>query len=154
MPCGPFDKPLSGAGRVIAACAALAAASGLAGCVSASKGAQVDQSSPAAGEIARLPQTLGPYPEWSNFPKGPQPSPPPSEIASRVAGLQTAQASLLSSASRLRWTLFGTAEFAQNARALINPELATPAPADEAAQLEAYVKAMREKATPPPMAPK
>jgi hypothetical protein len=155
MTCGPFDKPLSGAGRALVACAALAAAAALAGCVTAtSKAAQVDQSSPAAAEIAKLPQTLGPYPRWSDFPRGPQPTPPPSEIASRVAGLQTAQADLLSSASRIRWTLSGTAEFAANARAQVNPALATPAPADEATQVEAYVKALRERATPPPMAPK
>jgi hypothetical protein len=154
MTCGPFYKPNSGAGRLLATLAGLAAAAALDGCVTAGKGAQVDQSSPAAAEIAKLPQTLGPFPSWSSFPRGPQPTPPPSEIASRVAGLQAAQADLLSSASRLRWTLTGTTTFAADARALVNPALATPAPSDEAAEVEAYVKAMREKAAPPPMAPK
>lgn len=157
MTCGPFDKPFRGAGRFAAVCTAIAAAAALAGCASnpsrASSGTAVDKTSPAAPAIAELPKTLGPFPRWSQFPRGPQPAPPPSEIASSVANLQAAQASLLASASQLQWTLSGTATFAQSARAQINPEYAAPAPADESAQVEAYAKALREKATPPP-APK
>ena len=153
MTCGPFDKPFRGAGRFAAACAAIAAAAALAGCASNPSRAEVDKTSPAAPAIAELPKTLGPYPRWSQFPRGPQPTPPPSEIASSAADLQAAQANLLASASRLQWTLSGTSAFAQSARAQINPEYAAPAPADESAQVEAYAKALREKATPPP-APK
>jgi hypothetical protein len=151
MTCGPFDKPFRGAGRLDLACAALAAAATLAGC--ASSGAPVDKTSPAAPAIAALPRTLGPYPKWSQFPRGPQPVPPPSEIASSVADLQLAQANLLSSASRLQWTLSGTEGFATAARAQINPAYAAPAPAAERAEAEAYAKALREQAT-PPAAPK
>lgn len=157
MTCAPFDKPFRGAGRFAAACAAIAAAAALAGCASnpshASSRAAVDKTSPAAPAIAELPRTLGPYPRWSQFPRGPQPTPPPSEIASSVADLQAAQANLLASAGQLQWTLSGTTSFAQAARAQINPEYAAPAPAGESAQVEAYAKALREKATPPP-APK
>ena len=153
MTCGPFDKPFRGAGRFAPACAALAAAAALAGCASNPFGAPVDKSSPAAQAIVELPKTLGPYPRWSQFPRGPQPVPPPSEIASNVSDLQQSQANLLSSASKLQWTLSGTAAFAAEARSQINPAEATPAPADARAQAEAYAKSLREKATPPP-APK
>jgi hypothetical protein len=153
MTCEPFDKPFRGAGRFAPACAALAAAAALAGCASDPFGAPVDKTSPAAGAVAELPKSLGPYPRWSQFPRGPQPVPPPSEIASNVADLQQSQANLLSAAGQLQWTLSGTAAFAADARAQINPADAAPAPADERAQVEAYAKALREKATPPP-APK
>lgn len=153
MTCGPFDKPFRGARRLAPACAALAAAAALAGCVSNRVGAPVGKTSPAAPAVAELPKTLGPFPRWSQFPRGPQPVPPPSEIASSVADLQTAQANLLSSESKLQWTLSGTTAFAEEARGQINPAYTTPAPADERAQAEAYAKSLREKATPPP-APK
>ena len=153
MTCGPFDKPFRGARRFTPACTALAVAAALAGCASNPSRAAVDKTSPAAPAIAELPRTLGPYPRWSQFPRGPQPTPPPSEIASSVADLRGAQANLLSSASQLQWTLSGTTTFAEEARAQINPEYAAPAPADESAQAEAYAKSLREKATPPP-APK
>jgi len=151
MTCGPFDKPIRGAWRLELACAVLAAAAALAGC--ASSGASVDQTSPAAPAIAELPRTLGPYPRWSQFPRGPQPFPPPSEIASSVADLQMAQANLLASASQLQWTLSGTEAFAAETRAQINPAYAAPAPAEERAEAEAYARSLREQATPPP-APK
>lgn len=153
MTCGPFDKPFRGAGRLASACAALAAAAALAGCASNSSGAAVDKTSPAAPAIAELPKTLGPYPRWSQFPRGPQPAPPPSEIARSVSDLQTAQANLLSSESKLQWTLSGTTGFAEETRGQINPAYAAPPPADERAQTEAYARSLREKATPPP-APK
>ena len=152
MTCGPFDKPFRGAGRLAPACAAIAAAAALAGYASASLAA-VDQTSPAASAIAELPKTLGPYPRWSQFPRGPQPVPPPSDIASSVADLQLGQANLLSSASRIQWTLSGTETFAAAARGQINPAYAAPAPEAERAEAEAYAKALREQATPPP-APK
>jgi hypothetical protein len=153
MTCGPFDKPLRSARRAAPACAALAAAAALAGCASAPSHEALDKASPAAPAIAALPKTLGPYPRWSQFPRGPQPTPPPSEIAASVADLRTAQANVLSAASKIQWTLSGTSAFAAGARAQINPAEAAPAPADERAQAEAYAKSLREKATPPP-APK
>jgi hypothetical protein len=153
MTCGPFDKPFRGARRLAPACADLAAAAALAGCASAPSGASIDKTSPAAPAIAELPRTLGPFPRWSQFPRGPQPVPPPSEIAANVADLQAAQANLLSSASKLQWTLSGTAAFEAETRAQINPAEAAPAPADERAQVEAFAKALREQAT-PPAAPK
>jgi hypothetical protein len=161
MTCGPFDKLFRSARRSDLACAALAAAAALVGC--ASSGAAVaqtapgapavDQTSPAGPPAAELPRTLGPFPKWSQFPRGPQPVPPPSQIASSVADLQSAQANLLGSASRLQWTLSGTEGFAAAGRAQINPEYAAPAPEEERAEAEAYAKALREQATPPP-APK
>lgn len=154
MTCGPFDKPYRGAGRFAAACAAIAAAAAaLAGCALGPTHATVDKSSAAAPAIAELPKTLGPYPRWSQFPRGPQPVPPPSEVASNVANLQTAQAALLNAESKIQWTLSGTTAFAAEARAQINPAYAAPPPANERAQAEAYAQSLREKATPPP-APK
>jgi outer membrane murein-binding lipoprotein Lpp len=151
MTCGPFDKPIRGASRRVLACAALAAAASLAGCVSTE--APVDTTSPAAPAVAEAPKALGAYPRWSQFPHGPQPVPPPSEIASNVGELQAAQADLLSSASKLEWTLSGTESFAAQVRAEINPAYATPAPTEEQGEAEAYARSLREKAAPPP-APK
>ena len=154
MPCGPFDNPLIGVARRASRpslWAALMLATALGGCVTSNPfNAPVDKTSPAAAHIAELPKTLGPVPRWSNFPRGPQPTPPPAEIAQRVASVQTAQADLLNTAAGLQWTLAGTAAFAAAARSEINPELASPAPADEAAQVEALAKALHDQATPPP----
>jgi hypothetical protein len=153
MTCGPFDKPFRGARRLAPACAALFAAAALAGCAYNPFGAPVDKTSAAAPAIAELPRTLGPFPSWSQFPRGPQPVPPPSEIATNVADLQAAQANLLSTAGKLQWTLSGTQGFAAEARGQINPAYAAPAPANERAQAEAYAKSLREQAA-PPSAPK
>lgn len=153
MTCGPFDKPFRGARRCAPACAALAAAAALAGCAYNPFGAPIDKTSSASAAISALPRTLGPYPRWSQFPHGPQPVPPPSEVAGNVADVQAAQANLLNSAGQLQWTLSGTTAFAAQARAQINPAYTSPAPADERARAEAYAKALREQATPPP-APK
>jgi hypothetical protein len=154
MPCGPFDKPLLGDARRIGACAALALAAALGGCVTTNPfNAPVDQSSPVAAHIAELPKTVGPSPKWSEFPRGPQPTPPPGEIALRVASVEEAQADLLNTATALKWTLAGTQAFAATARSEIIPEYATPAPADQAAQIEAIAKSLREQAAPPPPPP-
>jgi hypothetical protein len=149
MTCAPFDKPLL---RLLVSGAALALAAALAGCADNPFNAQVDKSSPSAAHMAALDKTLGPYPRWKQFPRGPQPTPPPAEVARRVAGLEQAQAELLHTAAGLTWTLSGTAAFAEAAHAEINPELAAPPPPDQAAQIESLARSLREQATPPPKA--
>jgi hypothetical protein len=147
MTCGPFDKPLL---RPLLSGAALVLVAALAGCASKAVNAQAGQTSPTVAHIAALDQTLGPYPRWKDFPRGPEATPPPAEIARRVAGLEQAQADLLHTAAGLTWTLSGTAAFAEAAHAQINPELATPPPPDQGAQIESLARSLREQATPPP----
>lgn len=155
MTCGPFDKQLLratlGLRRVLAVCAAGVAALALAGCVATTSAQMaIDTSSPAAAETAEVVKSSGSFPRWSDFPKGPQPTPPPGDIAGRVAGLESSQAEVLKTAGGIAWTLSGTQTFAKAAHDRIDPDMAKPAPEDETAQAEAFAKQGRDLAAPPP----
>jgi hypothetical protein len=145
---GPLDKTLL---RI----SLLAAAAGLSGCVGGDPfNAPVDKSSPVAARVTAISGESGPYPRWADFPAQPRNVATPADFAARTASAQAAQATILDHASGLQWTLTaeGTASFVAQNRAKVDPALAKPAPAGTAEQTEAYAKAERDLATPPPRA--
>jgi hypothetical protein len=137
------------------ALAALAAtAAGLSGCASMDPfEREVDPSSPAAAEVRRVVDAQREYPRWSEFPKAPQDVPQPAEFAVQVASLQQSQNALMADAARIEWYLTGdTSAWARVARSAIDPQYAQPAPPNAAAEAEAWARALRERAVPPPVA--
>jgi hypothetical protein len=145
---GPLDKTLL-------CISILAMAAGLSGCVGGDPfNAPIDKSSPVASRVAAISAQSGPYPHWSDFPAQPMNVPTPADIAARTATAQGAQAAILDHAGGLHWTLTAanTAAFLAETRATIDPALAKPAPAGSEAEIEAWAKAQRDLATPPPKA--
>ncbi len=110
---------------------------------------RADTQSPAANRVDRIAAENLPYPKWSQFPGQPKDVPAQGEFATRVAGLDTSRSQLLGAAAAIHWELHDSEAWAASARSLIDPRLATPAPADAAAQTDAFLKAMKALATPP-----
>lgn len=132
-----------------------AAAAGLSACATSLDpfARETDPASPAAAEVERMVEAQREYPRWSRFPATPQNVPPASDFAVQVASLQTSQDDLIASASRIEWYLKGdTRAWSQSVRAEIDPQYARPAPPNAAAEAEAWARALREKAVPPPVA--
>lgn len=114
----------------------------------------VAQDSPASRRALEVEQANLPYPMWSRFPAAPKAVPAPAAYAAAAQSLDADQRGLLADESHLQWTLCCTEQWAAQTRSAIDPSLTAPAPTDEQTKAEAFVKAMREKATPPVRAPK
>jgi hypothetical protein len=134
----------------LAAVALVAASATLGGCMGDPFRAAVDPNSPAAAKVSAVMRENPPYPHWSEFPAEPTGVPTPADIKQRTASLQETQQAVLSQASQIDWTLSGTEEWAGAARGEINPNLAVPPAPSSAADTEAFVRAARALATPPP----
>jgi hypothetical protein len=132
---------------------ALGAILSLGACASVAPGAPpATEASPAAVHVDEVANANLPYPRWSQFPAVPENVPTLAEFARRVNQLESEHGAFLSEAHRLRWTLRGTETWARQARAEIDPRYARPAPANSVAETEAYARAMRALAAPPPPA--
>ncbi|MCF8503337.1 MAG: hypothetical protein K9G59_00355 [Caulobacter sp.] len=131
------------------------AASGLTACAGLpafepGAGAAVDPKSAAAAEVAGVISNPGPWPTFAGIPEVPEDV--RTSAAWRAAiedqeaeGLYTAR-----SAAPDTWSLTATEDFEARARAEANP-LGLQAPTDaEMAESEAYARALRKRATPPP----
>ncbi|HYF23717.1 MAG TPA: hypothetical protein VD929_10010 [Caulobacteraceae bacterium] len=132
--------------------ALIVSAAALSGCVSVDPftDTQTDPTSPVAQRVDEVAASNREYPKWSQFPAVPQNVPTLAEFSSRVEGLEAAQTDLTTSASRLEWTLANTEGWAAQARTQIDPALARPVDPNQAAETEAFARALRELAVPPP----
>lgn len=110
----------------------------------------VDPRSPAAAEVAAALKTPGPWPTFAGIPQIPE------DVRSSTswrAAIEDQEADGLYTsrmAAEDTWSLTATEAFEAGARAEANP-LGLHAPTDaEMAESEAYARALRKRATPPP----
>lgn len=110
--------------------------------------AKVDPSSPIAPEVAKLASADKDYPSFNEIPAKPADVRPPRVYGDRARDVVAAGARLDAATAPNTWTLGGTAGFAARAQADAGPALGPPTNADT----EAFAKAARKRATPPPPA--
>lgn len=108
--------------------------------------AKVDPASPVAEDVARLTRGNAEFPKFSDMPKPPGDVRPAQVYANEAAQLDAAGAELVRATEPGTWTLDGTEAFASRAQAEIGP---APPPIS-GGDAEAYARALRERATPPP----
>ncbi|MFN4286968.1 MAG: hypothetical protein ACK4E3_00535 [Brevundimonas sp.] len=133
----------------------LAGALGLSLCVSACASPlpfnqPVDPASPAAARIEALVAENRTYPRWADFPAAPTGLPAPYEIATEVVRLEATQDALAEAVSRIQWTLNDPEGFAESTRSRIDPSRTRPISGMSRAEYEAWARALRQRATPPP----
>ena len=129
---------------------ALALAAGsvlLSGCVgNPFKDTKIDPTSAVAGDVARLTRQDGKFPTFASIPKAPTDIRPLARYG-QDANAVIAQGEALNQATAPgTWTLQGTDDFATKALKDAGPQIEPPKPGDA----EAFAKALRERATPPP----
>jgi len=119
----------------------------LSGCVgNPFKDTKIDPTSAVAADVAKMTRQDGKFPTFASIPKKPtdiRPLPQYGQDANAVL----AQGEALNQATAPgTWTLQGTDDFAEKARKDAGPQIEPPKPGDA----EAFAKALRERATPPP----
>lgn len=125
----------------------------LSGCLASDPFAPpTDPQSAAAQQVNEAAARNMPYPRWSEFPAAPRDVPTAEDIRMQVVSTEEAKAILQAQAAELVWTLDDTEGWATAQRSLLDMSLAQPAPADAAAQTEAWAAAARAEAIPPPVA--
>lgn len=131
------------------------AAGGLTACADLPKlepgaSARIDPKSPAAAEVAKAVQEPGPWPTFAGIPAVPV------DVRSSAAWREAVQDQEAEGVYTARmaapdtWSLTDTAAFEALARAEANPLGLTPPTAAEMAESEAFARALRKRATPPP----
>ena len=136
----PLVRLLTGAG----ACALLA------GCVgNPFADAKVDPNSPVAPEVARVASSNRAWPKFSDIPPAPKDVRPPQQYGRAAQAVEQARADLEAQTAPETWSLGGTDQFADQARAAVGAE---PAPQPSAAA-GAFAESARKRATPPPPPP-
>lgn len=129
-------------------CAGLSLALGA--CVSANPfaTAKVDPASPIAQSVAEAARSNRDFPTFSDIPEAPTESRPLRAWGKAAADTESARERLELETAARTWSLGGTEGFASRANAAAGRESAPGA--DEQADTEAFAKALRERATPPP----
>jgi hypothetical protein len=123
------------------ACALLAACVG-----NPFEDAKVDPRSPVAAEVATAVRPDAAYPTFTGIPPIPKDVRPHRQYGQAAAQIATAGIELTQATADDTWTLNNTETFAAEARAGVGPEITPAQPADT----EAFTKALRKRATPPP----
>ena len=85
-------------------------------------------------------------PGFDSIPKGPTDLRSPARYGRDAQSLTAAGEALRAATEPQTWTLQGTDAFAEKARSDAGPQIEPPNPGDA----EAYAKALRDRATPPP----
>lgn len=110
----------------------------------------VDQKSPAAAAVSDILSAPGNYPTFADIPEVPTDLKSAEDYKADVAGQQATAAALLAATAPSTWTLSETDAFAAQAMADAKVgEVSAPTDA-EMASSEAYARALRAKASPPP----
>lgn len=119
----------------------------LGGCVGAAFGdAKIDPASPVAADVARLTRQDAPLPTFASIPKAPADAAPGTRYGRGAQAVLAEGAALEQATAPGTWTLDGTDAFAERGRREAGPELDPPNPAEA----EAFARALRDRATPPP----
>ncbi len=112
----------------------------------------VASESPAAPSVEAALEADHEYPTWAEFPAAPTGVLKPADVAQRVAGLERQGAALVQWAQDNPQMVTDTSAFAAQGLGQINRNYSRPAPANAAAQTEAFARAAKALATPPPLA--
>ncbi len=133
--------------RLIQPVSLLAGCALLAGCVgNPFKDAKIDPESPVAADVARITRQAGKAPKFSDIPSPPKDVRPLAQYGRDARSVMAAGAELERATAPGTWTLDGTDDFASKAQRDAGPQIEPPKPGDA----EAFAKALRERATPPP----
>ena len=108
----------------------------------------VDPSSPIAADLAARAAVPGPYPTFAGIPAMPSDVRPLPAFGQAATSLEMAGIQLTRDTRPETWTITGTEAFAGRARDLAGP--AVNGMASTTAATEAFAKAQRARATPPP----
>lgn len=130
------------------------AASGLTACADLPKlepgaNAQVDPRSPAAAEVNAALKTPGPWPTFADIPSVPEDVRNSAEWRAAIEDQQADALYTARNAAADTWSLSATEEFEARIRREANPLGLQPPTDAEIAESEAYVRALRKRATPP-----
>jgi len=138
---------MRGAARLLG-CVGLSLLAGA--CVSANPfvTAKVDPKSPIAQSVADIAKSNRTYPKFSDIPEVPTDTRPLRAWGRAAADTEAARVRLEAETAPNTWTLGGTEGFARGATAAAGKDSAPGAA--EQANTEAFAKALRERATPPP----
>jgi hypothetical protein len=135
---------LAGAGLLLCACASLPNLD------QSFATPAIDQKSPAAAAVADILKAPGDYPTFASIPEPPTDLKSAEQYKADVTGQQQTADALIAATAPSTWTLSETDAFAAQAMAEAKVETVT-APTDaEVASSEAYARALRAKASPPP----
>jgi len=111
---------------------------------------RTDMTSPVAPQVQALVDANREYPRWEDFPKA-TPSPEPAQIAVHVNTLRVSAGALAGETSRIDWQTTGDASaFTQDVRARIAATPVAPASAETQTEMEARLRAARERGRAPP----
>lgn len=110
--------------------------------------ATVNPASPIAAEVAAKARASHDYPTFADIPPVPADVRPLPAFGRAASDLQVAGAELVRDTAPSTWTLTGTDAFAGRARDIAGPE--ATGPDSTTAATEAFAKAQRARATPPP----
>lgn len=111
---------------------------------------RTDMTSPVAPQVQALVDANREYPRWEDFPKA-VPAPEPAQIAVHVNTLRVSAGALAGETSRIDWQTTGDASaFTQDVRARIAATPVAPASAQTQSEMEARLRAARERGRAPP----
>lgn len=134
---------LAGAALTLTACASVAK-------FEPGTTAAIDPSSPAAAAVAEATKNPGPWPTFADIPQIPTDLRDAATWRAAVDDQRGAGAQTLASTAEDTWSLTATEAFRERAQADIDA-VRVHAPTDaEVAESEAYARALRARATPPP----
>ena len=112
--------------------------------------AQIDPRSPAAAEVTEALKTPGPWPTFAGIPQIPTDVRTSAQWRAAIEDQEAEGLYTTRMAAADSWSLTATEAFEADARAEANP-LGLQAPTDaEMAESEAFARALRKRATPPP----
>lgn len=131
------------------------AAGGLTACADLPKlepgaSAEVDPRSPAAAEVTAAIHDPGPWPTFAGIPQIPEDVRESSAWRAAIADQEAEGLSTRRDAAEETWSLTATEAFEADARQQANPLGLQPPTDAEMAESEAYARALRKRATPPP----
>lgn len=119
----------------------------VAGCAgSPFKDAKIDPDSPVAADVARISRQPTRFPTFAAIPKPPADIRPLPRYGRDARAVLAAGEDLTNATAPGTWTLNGTDDFAEKARQDAGPQIEPPKPGEA----EAFARALRERATPPP----
>jgi hypothetical protein len=130
---------------------AISAVCGLLGACGARFAPPAEASSPLSGRIQELVDANREYPRWADFPAAPTDVPNTAVIAGRVAELDQTGEALNRSVAAIDWALTDDPDvWATGVRSRLEGARMSVGTARTAAEIEAFVRSLRERSEPPP----
>lgn len=111
---------------------------------------RTDTASPVAPQVQALVDAHREYPRWEDFPRA-EAAPEPTQVAVQVNTLKVSAGALAGEAARIDWQTTGDAEaFARQVQERVAATPVAPASAETQAEIEARLRAARERGRAPP----